>query len=187
MSNINRRVFLNSTVVGVSALTAGGCSRPPFVTETDLLALGEVVLPAELDAEQLQDVIANFQNWIDGHRSGREVNHGYGTGDLRYTDALPLETWTEQFADLNTRARERFGESFAQLELADRESVVRAVLEAYPEARLTSADRSEHIALALLTFFVDSPLATDLAYRAAIKRRQCRPLRDSPQRPIALG
>jgi hypothetical protein len=51
---------------------------------------------------------------------------------------------------------------------------------------LPEIDRAPHIAVGLLAHFYSSAAAQDLCYRARIGKGTCRPLAESPRRPLPL-
>jgi hypothetical protein len=89
-------------------------------------------------------------------------------------------------AALDDAARRRHGAAFPSLSRGDRQAIVRAALAGVRADSLPTPLTAEHVALALLAHFYDSPAATDLCYQANIARQQCRPLRAAPQQPVPL-
>ena len=63
---------------------------------------------------------------------------------------------------------------------------MRAALGGAPAGGLPQIDRAPHIALGLLAHFNSSAAAQDLCYEARIGKGTCRPLADSPRRPLPL-
>ncbi|HEU5217888.1 MAG TPA: hypothetical protein VFU23_04475, partial [Gemmatimonadales bacterium] len=152
-----------------------------------LRALGVAVLPAELGASGVERAVAEFERWLAGYREGAELLHGYGTGDVHYAGPSPALKWSAQLADLDAAARKRHGASFATRSRAEREALVRAALGGISAGGLPQIDRAPHIALGLLAHFYSSAAAQDLCYRARIGKGTCRPLADSPRRPLPLN
>ncbi|HEX6053942.1 MAG TPA: gluconate 2-dehydrogenase subunit 3 family protein [Gemmatimonadaceae bacterium] len=150
-----------------------------------LAALGTAVLPAELGPATSR-AVADFQRWMDGYQPGAEGNHGYGTGTIQRLPADPRPRWRAQLAALDDAARRRHGAAFPSLSRGDRQAIVRAALAGVRADSLPTPLTAEHVALALLAHFYDSPAATDLCYQANIARQQCRPLRAAPQQPVPL-
>ncbi len=151
-----------------------------------LRALGGAVLPGELGGAGLDRVVAGFQRWLAGYREGAELVHGYGTGEIRRTGPSPALRWSTQLRDLNAAALKQ-GRPFDQLGIAERQAVVRAALEGQRLNGMPAIDRAAHVAVGLLAFFYESPEATDLCYQARIAGNGCRPLAESPQRPLPLA
>ncbi len=151
-----------------------------------LRALGAAVLPSELGPTGIERVVAGFERWLAGYREGVELVHGYGTEELRSTGPSPAARWTTQVLALEAEARSRHTKAFAQLSIAERQSLVRAVLEGQRIGSLTQFDRAPHVALGLLGYFYSSPEAADLCYQARIGANTCRPLADSSRQPVPL-
>ena len=63
---------------------------------------------------------------------------------------------------------------------------MRAAVGAVPAEDLPQIDRAPHIALGLLAHFYSSAAAQDLCYEARIGKGTCRPLTESPKRPLPL-
>lgn len=151
-----------------------------------LRALGAAILPGELGPDGVNRVVSAFERWLAGYREGVELVHGYGSGELRRTGPSPALRWSAQLRELDASAR-KLGHSFAQLSLDDRQSLVRSALEGQRGTGLPSIDRAAHVAIGLLAFFYGLPEATDLCYQARIGSNGCRPLAESPQRPLPLA
>lgn len=193
MSGIDRRSFLQSLGVLVPATALGGMAAPadaeaalPPLDDALMLALGEAVLPSELGPEGVQRVVVAFQGWLAGFQPVAELNHGYGTGELAYTAADPGPGWGAQLRALDLLARRRLGRGFAALAAEERRELVRALLARERLDRLPDVADAPHVAVGLLAYFYGTPEATDLCYRAAIRRTACRPLSDNPERPAPL-
>ena len=151
-----------------------------------LRAMAEAALPSELGSAGVSRVVDGFQRWLAEYRPGAELVHGYGTSTIRHTPADPGSRWRSQLTALDAEARTRHRRSFAELSLAERRALIRGVLAEHQSATLPSVAESRHVGLALLSFYYASPAATDLCYRAAIRRTGCRPLADAPQPPARL-
>lgn len=144
-----------------------------------LRALADAVLPAELGPGGTERAVAEFERWLAGYREGAEILHGYGTGEIRRTGPSPALKWSVQLRDLGAP-------SFITRTRAERQNIVRAALTGLTLNSLPPVDRAPHIAVGLLAHFYDSPAATDLCYNARIGRNSCRPLAESPRRPLPL-
>jgi hypothetical protein len=151
-----------------------------------LRALGSAILPRELGTDGVNRVVSGFEHWLAGYREGVELVHGYGTGELRRTGPSPALRWSAQLRELDAVARKQ-GHRFQQLSLDDRQTLVRSALEGQRGAGLPPIDRAGHVAVGLLAFFYASPEATDLCYQARIGGNGCRPLAESPHRPLPLA
>jgi hypothetical protein len=145
-----------------------------------LRALADAVLPAELGSAGSERAAAGFERWLAGYREGAEILHGYGTGEIRRTGPSPALKWSAQLRDLGAG-------SFVTRTRAERQDIVRAALAGFTLNNLPQVDRAPHVAVGLLAHFYDSPVATDLCYRARIGRNGCRPLADAPRRPLPLA
>ncbi len=84
MTDLDRRGFVKAVaaVVPAAALIRPTASdaRESIVLPLDdelLRALGEAVLPTELDAAALTRVIGDFQTWLEAYEPNAELNHGY--------------------------------------------------------------------------------------------------------------
>ncbi|HEV8599175.1 MAG TPA: hypothetical protein VGQ69_07415 [Gemmatimonadales bacterium] len=152
-----------------------------------LRALGAAVLPTELGERGLERAVAGFERWLAGYREGVELVHGYGTAEIRYSGPSPALRWSTQLRELDAAAVRQRGRSFAKLELAERQALVRGTLEGQRLGAMPAIDRAAHVSLGLLAFFYESPEATDLCYQARIGSNGCRPLADSERRPLPLA
>jgi len=144
------------------------------------------VLPSELGPAGISRVVEAFQRWIAGYREHVEVTHSYGSSRLRFTGPTPATRWAAQLDTLDSEARSRHGQPFALLTAARREVLVRDALGTERFDRMPSTADARHVAVALITFFYDSPEATDLCYEARIGRQTCRPLATSGDRPVQI-
>ena len=151
-----------------------------------LHALGTVVLPSELGATGITRVVGAFQRWIAGYRERAELTHGYGTSRLRFTGPTPATRWATQLDALDVTARRRFRRAFIELTMEQREALVREALAAERLDRMPSVADANHVAVALLSFFYDTPEATDLCHGAKIGKQTCRPLAASSMHPMEL-
>ena len=94
MSRSNRRTFIQRALVSGAALT--GKTGPieavlvRTLSPTLLHALAQAILPRQTlgQAKTLQ-VIEAFTNWLAGYEPVTELNHGYFTGDIRYSPEHP--------------------------------------------------------------------------------------------------
>lgn len=193
MSGIDRRSFLQSLGLAVPATALGALAAPrlaeaalPPLDDALLLALGEAVLPSELGAEGVRGAVGAFQAWLAAFQPVAELNHGYGTGDLEYTAADPGPGWGAQLRALDLQAQRRLGRSFAALAPEERRELVRSLLARERLDRLPGVAEAPHVAVGLLAHFYRTPEATDLCYRAGIRRTACRPLARNPERPPPL-
>ena len=192
MFPLTRRNFVVSLAAGlpIAALVrqAHALSIDALVSSPHtLLALGHVVLPMQLGPEGISAEIASFQRWIAGYRDGAELLHGYGTSTLEFAGPTPATRWAQQLDALDAAARKIDGRRFAALSLERRRGLVEAALVAVKAERLPQLTVAPHVALALLTHFYGGAAASDLCYEARIGKQQCRPLAQSPRKPLPLA
>lgn len=152
-----------------------------------LRSVAEAVLPAELSAGDIERAAAEFERWLAGYREGAEILHGYGTGEIRKTGPSPALRWAGQLSALEAEARKGTGASFRTRTRSERQEVIRTALSGYQPGGLPQVDRAPHLAVGLLAHFYGSPAAYDLCYRARIGKESCRPLSESPRRPLPLA
>jgi hypothetical protein len=136
------------------------------------------ILPSELGPAGTERAVSEFERWLAGYREGAEVLHGYGSGEIVRTGPSPALKWSAQLAAL--------GGSFATRTRAERQDLVRAAVGSGPTGDLPQIDRAPHIAVGLLAHFYSSAAAQDLCYQARIGKGTCRPLTDSPKRPLPI-
>ena len=193
MTDINRRGFVKAVaaVVPAAALIRPSASdaRESIALPLDdelLHALGEAVLPTELDAAALTQVIGDFQTWLEAYEPNAELNHGYGTGEIRHTPNDPAPRWESQLGALESEAQRTLGRSFGAADVEARRGIVRAQLANDDTSRLPRPYTARHVAIGLLAYYYGTAEASDLCYRRAIGKNQCRPLRRSPEEPAPL-
>ncbi len=192
MPLLSRRTFLGALA---AALPAAAFVRLAHAAAVDdltagpqtLRALGEAVLPSELGRERTAAVVAAFQRWIAGYRTGAELVHGYGTSKLEFTGPTPATRWATQLDTLDRAAQRAHGRRFSVLTVAERQQVVQSELDSFRVERIPPIGRCPHVALAILAYFYESHEATDLCYDAQILRENCRPLAASPRKPLPLA
>jgi hypothetical protein len=190
MPDIHRRGFVQTVAAALPAasLACRTARRPPapLLDRAVLDPLGRTVLPTELGTDGIDRILAGFQTWLAEYRPGAELNHGYGTGELAYAAESPASRWQRQLDALEREARERWQRPFAELSSDERREMVRRRIDGDRLNRLPTPSAARHVAVGLLSYFYSTPEATDLCYRAAIRKRQCRPLAGSPNEPVSL-
>lgn len=191
MPSYNRRRFLATlaAAVPVAAIVRRAHAEAVFHLESDpatLDALAEAVLPSSLGRAGSRRAAAAFREWGVEYRENAELVHGYGTSRLRSTGPTPVTRWTTQLDQLEARARSEHSQSFRQLTVEQRTALVRAALEGERLDRMPSVASANHVAVALLAHFYDSPAAMDLCYGAQIGRQGCRPLSAQARKPLPL-
>lgn len=196
MSELSRRAFVHAVaaLVPVAAALPTGSrgwavapDRSGVLDERLLRALADAVLPSELGREGTARVAHAFGQWLAGYRPDAELDHGYGTGELERLPADPGPAWAAQLEALQRTARERFGAPFARLAPGERRGLVGEALAGERLDRVPRTPEARHVAVALLAYFYNTAEATDLCYRAAIRRNACRPLARAPERPAPLA
>jgi hypothetical protein len=172
---------------GRAAASAETSARDTVFPAPLLAALGEALLPAELGGAGLEAALQRFVAWVQGYRVGAELNHAYPAAAVARLLELPLRAWQQQLAALDTAARIEAPGGFVALDRAARQLLITTALPEAPGEVLPPPAEAAHIATALLAHFYQSPQATDLCYRAAIGRLQCRPLDGAVPRPPVAG
>jgi hypothetical protein len=82
------------------------------------------------------------------------------------------------------RSRRR---AFAELPAAERRAMIEGALGDARGDRLPAPLDARHVALALLAHWASSPAAFDLACGARVGRGTCRPLAESPRKPLPVA
>lgn len=193
----DRRAFLKRTGAALSAAAAAGCvpDTPPGETAQPgrdlagplLDAVGAVVLPAELGDERRAQAVADFAAWVRDYRAVPELNHGYGTHEIRYGPPDPAPGWLAQLDALDLEAQGRHGAPFAEIDGSARRDLVTAAMAADRGTGLPSPLRARHVATALMAHWYESPEAVDLCYGRRVSPRTCRSLEGSSVEPEALS
>ena len=152
-----------------------------------LRATAEVVLPGEIGNDGISRISRAFTQWIGAFRPGVELVHPYGSAQLRQTGESPVPRWRGQLAALDRTARERHRRSFTALTRDQRRELVVAALADERTDRMPNPLTANHVALALVAWYYQTPEANDLCYKASIGRNQCRPLVNAPRQPLPLA
>lgn len=188
---LSRRRFLATlaATVPVAAIARRAHAAAVVHLESDpstLEALAEAVLPSSLGRAGARRAAAAFREWGAGYHENAELVHGYGTSRLRSTGPTPVTRWATQLDQLEARAHSEHQRSFRQLTVGERTTLVRAVLQGERIDRMPSVAGANHVALALIAHFYESPAAQDLCYGAQIGRETCRPLAAQARKPLPL-
>ena len=202
MSDSDRRSFLKRSVTAVSAMAVTGCapgsepgtrdlegsdaSTSTALPPTTLDAVGEVVLPAELPAQERQQVVSGFRAWLADFRPVVEQNHGYGTSEIDYGPPDPAPAYRAQLLALDLEAERRHQSDFASLPAEAREALLRRSLDGVAGDGMPDPLTAEHVALALMARYYDSSAALDRCYGVGIARYSCRGLSGLTDRPSPL-
>jgi hypothetical protein len=184
MPILSRRRFLvwvsSAFPVAIVARRADALGASWIREDRDTLrALARAILPSELGTDGVARVTNAFQRWIDGYREQTELVHGYGTSALLYSRPSPRARWASQL--------EQLGGGFASATVERRREIVTALLKDERLDRMPEVGSAPHVALGLLAFYYDRPEAADLCYEARIGREQCRPLAQSPRKPLPIA
>ena len=188
---LSRRRFLATlaATVPVAAIARRAHAAAVVHLESDpstLEALAEAVLPSSLGRAGARRAAAAFREWGAGYHENAELVHGYGTSRLRSTGPTPVTRWATQLDQLEARAHSERQRSFRQLTVGEPTTLVRAVLQGERIDRMPSVAGANHVALALIAHFYESPAAQDLCYGAQIGRETCRPLAAQARKPLPL-
>jgi hypothetical protein len=167
---------------------AAGLALRSFRQQADdrvavLLAIAEVVLPAESDRKA---AVTAFTSWIDNYKEGADTDHGYGNTRIRELGPSPARNYAAQIAALDVAARATGAASFAAAPVVDRRAILEQAIADAKVDRLSARPTGAHIATDLMGHYFNSSAAADLCYRANIARDACRGLAGSDQRPRPL-
>ena len=188
----DRRTFLKTTGAAVSGAAVGACtpqspaagaeeSGDRILNEALLRAVAEVVLPAELGPREHEQVVLGFQGWARSYQPVSELNHGYGTSEIRYGPPDVVPAWQAQLRALDLEATKRHDVGFASLEVSLRNAILRRQIDDGPE--MPSPLHARHVAVALMSFWLSSPEATDRCYGVRVGPRTCRSIESAPDEP----
>ena len=172
-------------VMRVAPAVAATQQAPVTISTEDvatLNAVADVVLPRELGADGRRNTVSAFLRWLRNYRDGAETDHGYGVTRLRRTGTSPGFSYAAQLAGLQAAA----GGGFARLPADERRPLVEAALTTAKIDRLPGRPNGGHVISDLMAFYFNSAAATDLCYRAAIGRHDCRGLANSEKPPDPL-
>ena len=191
MPLVSRRRFLATLAAAVPLAVIVRRAQAAAVThlESDpatLDALAEAVLPSSLGRAGARRAAAAFREWGAGYRENAELVHGYGTSRLRNAGPTPATRWATQLDQLEARARMEHQQPFRQLTVEQRMTLVRAALQGERLDRMPSVASANHVAVALLAHFYETPAAMDLCYGAQVGRQTCRPLSAQARKPLPL-
>lgn len=179
----DRRAFLKTSTAAALSVTAAGCApgetpaggAGPELNPEVLEAVAETVLPASLTPDARAAATAEFVAWCNSYEPAAELNHGYGTSEVRYLPEDPSARWAAQLDALQRESRHRYDKAFAALDAERRGALVAARLE-QEEGALGRPYAANHVAAGLLAHWATSTAATDLAYDAPIGKLTCRGL-----------
>jgi hypothetical protein len=196
MADADRRSFLRATGAALAGAALAGACAPaaeeaspvtaPRVLPGDLLrALAAVVLPATaLGPEGIEEAAAAFEAWTEAFEPVAELEHGYGTSEIRYGPPDPAPGWAAQLQGLDLESQHRFEKSFVALTAEERRGLLAGHLGGVEG--LPAPARAPHVALGLLAHFYGTPRATDLCYGRHIRKETCRGLAGVAEAPPLL-
>jgi hypothetical protein len=190
MADLTRRSFVGW--LAALAPASRGIRLPGFLRRRAALdvplarALASSILPTELGTAGTRRAADAFIAWAKGYRAGAELSHGYGSARIRNAGTDPSIRWALQLHALDDDARKTHNRSFAVLTDDERRTLVRAHLADERATNLGNVSSAQHVVVAMLAHFYDSAEATDLCYESRIGRNACRPLAQSPNRPVPL-
>jgi hypothetical protein len=152
---------------------------------TTLGAIGEVVLPSTLTADDRRLAVRAFTAWFTNYRQGADMGHGYGSSTLRGPSGpSPIARYPPQFAALTAEAKQRGASTFATLPIAARRVVVEAFLnQPQPVTRLPAQPTGANLVADFMGSYFHSQDGWNLCYRAEIDRDTCRTLVGSEKPP----
>jgi len=192
----DRRSFLKSTGAALSAAAVGSCAPDEPARPGDapgggldpalLRSVGELVLPAGLGEAGREEAVRGFEAWTRAYEPAFEVNHGYGTAQIRYGPADPAPGWNAQLQALDAEAVKRFANGYAALDRERRDEILRRQV-SDDGPGMPSPVQARHVAVALLAWWLATPDATDRCYGARIGPQTCRGIEGSPAEPEALS
>lgn len=190
----DRRTFLKRSGAALSAAAVSGClpnsaerqesSAAPLHAEV-LRAVAQVVLPSDLEDASREEAVQAFEQWVSEYEPVAELNHGYGTSEIRYGPPDPVPAWQAQLEALEIEASRRTGSSFAELDIPRRRDLItRQGLDG--GSGLPNPLRARHVAVALMAHWFGSSEAVDRCYGRRIAERSCRGIDTAPSEPEAV-
>ncbi len=162
-------------------------AQPATLDAAVVTRVAEVVLPSELGDAGIARAGRAFTQWVAGYRPGAELNHAYGSTEIRHSGGSPAARWKSQLASLEREARGRHKRGFIALTRDQRRELIVAALGDERLTRMPDALSANHVAIALMSWYYGTPDANDLCYRARIGRNSCRPLVNAAREPLPLA
>jgi len=154
---------------------------------TTVTKLAEAVLPSELGDSGFGRVSRAFTQWVGAYRQGAELNHHYGSAEIRQTGETPSNRWKAQLTALDRDARAKHQRGFNAITVEQRKALVTAAIASEQTNRMPDPLNANHVALALVAWYFATPDAVDLCYQSRIGKNQCRPLVNAPRQPLPLA
>lgn len=182
-SPLGRRTFLRTSGAALTTAALGACAPPGEAPLADarglpaetLRGVAAAVLPSELHPDEREQAVQSFEQWVAEYQSVAELDHGYGTSELRYGGADPAPGWRAQLAALDEESVVRFQRPFHELDVGARARLIRTSIDDAGSA-LPPPQRARHVATALMAHWFGSPDATDRCYGREIGKTTCRGL-----------
>jgi hypothetical protein len=193
----DRRTFLKTSTAALSVAAVGACSSGPPGQGEDALgprhldaallrAVAVLALPSELGDAGREQAVQGFERWAAAYEAVPELNHGYGTSEIRYGPADPVPAWAAQLRALDLESWKRNHRAFAKLDRPAADALLRRHL-GDPGPGVPSPLRADHVAVALLSWWLSTPEATDRCYGVRISPQTCRGIDNAPSEPEALS
>lgn len=188
---MRRRIFIQSLLGNMALFAASRRVRAESLAPADagsvtMMQLAGVVLPSSPGAARPEDIASQFEEWTREYPAGADAGYGYGITRLRVLGPNPSAHYAEDLRQLDLAARAK-GSSFGGLSASEKRGVVRAALTAAGVTSIPAHPSGQHVASDLMSFFYSSSEGEDLCYNAAIRRKYCRGLAGSDQRPARLS
>lgn len=188
---MRRRTFIQSLLGNLALLAASRRARAQSLTSDDagsvtMAQLAEVVLPSSPGAARPEDIAAQFEEWIRNYPAGADAGYGYGFTNPRVLGPNPSTHYAEDLRQLELAASAK-GSSFASLSTQEKRGLVRSALTMAGITSIPPHPSGQHVASDLMSYFYSSSEGEDLCYDAAIRRKYCRGLAGSDQRPARLS
>ena len=195
--SLDRRTFLRTSGAALSVAAVGASCTPDTpapgaaadaggMDGALLRAVAPHVLPSELGEAGREQAVQGFERWTSAYQPVPELNHGYGTSEIRYGPADPAPAWAAQLRALDIEATKRTGRGFGALEGADADDLLRRHI-GDEGSRMPSPLRSRHVAVALLAHWLSTPEATDRCYGVHIAPETCRGIATAPNEPAPIA
>ncbi len=147
--------------------------------------VASAVLPGSLGAARIEEIAANFEQWVRNYPAGADAGYGYGFTHPRKLGPNPSLHYAEQLSQIGAAAAAK-GLTFAALSDTGKRAIVENVLAAAGVTSIPNRPSGQHVATDLMSFFYNSSAGEDFCYNAAIRRDACRGLASSANRPAPL-
>ena len=192
MTASDRRTFLKRSTVALSSLAVSRCTPEADrgvrvqLDRAMLRGVGQSVLPPELGPEGIEQVVTDFERWVEEYEPVAELDHGYISSEIRYGPPDPAPRWQAQLEALELESRQRYQASYRDLSDEERQSLIRRQIESEAAGSLPRTAEASHVAVGILAYFYSSSQATDLCYGRRVGKATCRGIATAPQTPEPL-